>query len=262
MHVEAVLTACGDVRLRVFSTSAQQRTDLTIVVAGLMRPTLMEGAVRTLIAAATVALALLVPRSGFTQILQPAGAPVVYQARFYYPSGPTVFFDGAIMVRIGTFRGLPIYVDPTRDPINVVLVPIGGKLMRPYALTQDDIQADLVVPDPPDFPDPPEPFLEDVTYLKHFSPLMDQYAARFTQPGSASTTPSQSFRRGPASRGIWIEFHGRLWTPVGPGPERSPRLKMIGHYFDFPVFQDAAHGDQIFMPATGGGPLIRYDRRP
>ena len=227
-----------------------------------MRPTLMEGAVRTLIASATVALVLLVPQSGFAQILQPAGAPVIYQARFYYPSGPTVFFDGAIMVRVGTFRGLPIYVDPTRDPINVVLVPVGGKLMRPYALTQDDIQADLVVPDPPEFPDPPEPFFGDLTYFKRFNPLMDQYAAPFVQPGSAAATPSEPFRRGPASQGVWIEFNGRMWTPVGPGLERGTRLKMIGHYFEFPVFQDAAHGDQIFVPAIAGGPLIRYDRRP
>jgi hypothetical protein len=227
-----------------------------------MRTTLMEGAVRTLIAVATVALVLLLPRTGFTQILQPAGWPVIYQARFYYPSGPTVFFDGAIMVRVGTFRGLPIYVDPTRDPINVVLVPVGGKLMRPYALTEDDIQSDLVVPDPPEFPDPPEPFFGDLAFVEHFTPLMDQFAGRFVQPGSAAATPSVPFRRGPASRGVWIEFNGKMWTPVGPGPERSPRLKMIGRYFDFPVFQDASHRDQIFVPATDGGPLIRYDRRP
>jgi hypothetical protein len=222
----------------------------------------MEGDVRTLMACATVALVLVVPRSGFTQILEPAGAPVVYQTRFYYPSGPTVFFDGAIMVRVGTFRGLPIYVDPTRDPINVVLVPVGGKLMRPYALTQDDIQADLVVPDPPEFPDPPEPLFGDLTYFGHFSPRMDQFADRFVQPAGVAATPSVPVRQGPASRGIWIAFNGGLWTPVGPGPERSPRLKMIGHYFDFPVFQDAAHRDQIFVPATAGGSLIRYDRRP
>ena len=227
-----------------------------------MRPTLMEGDVRTLMNFAMVALVLLVPRSGFTQILQPTGAPVIYQARFYYPSGPTVFFDGAIMVRVGTFKGLPIYVDPTSDPINVVLVPVGGKLMRPYALTQDDIQADLVVPDPPEFPDPPEPFFGDLMYFGHFSPRMDQFADRSVQPAGVAATPSVPVRRGPASRGLWIEFNGGLWTPAGPGPERSPRLKMIGHYFDFPVFQDPAHRDQIFVPATVGGSLIRYDRRP
>ncbi|HEX7140736.1 MAG TPA: hypothetical protein VF219_22985, partial [Vicinamibacterales bacterium] len=75
---------------------------------------------RTLIASATVALALLLPRAAFAQILQPTGAPVVYQGGLYFPSGPTVFFDGATMVRVGTFRGLPIYIDPSLDPINVV----------------------------------------------------------------------------------------------------------------------------------------------
>jgi hypothetical protein len=37
---------------------------------------------------------------------------------------------------------------------------------------------------------------------------------------------------------------------------------MIGSHFGFPVFQDAAHLDRIFVSATLGGPLIQYDRRP
>lgn len=215
---------------------------------------------RTLIASAAVALALLLPRSGFAQILQPTGAPVVYQGGLYFPSGPTVFFDGATMVRVGTFRGLPIYVDPSVDPVNVVLVPVGGKLMRPFERTDRDIQADLVVPDPPDFPDPPEPpFGHWSSFDRHVtSPSASTAVLR--QPSDVSA-PSQA-PRGPASRGLWIEFNGRMWTPTGPGPAQSPRLKMIGSRFGFPVFQDAARLDRIFMPSTSGGPLIQYDRRP
>jgi hypothetical protein len=222
---------------------------------------LKEGAVRTLIASATVALALLLPRSAFAQILEPTGPPVVYQGGLYFPSGPTVFFDGAIMVRVGTFRGLPIYVDPSLDPINVVLVPIGGKLMRPFERTDGDIQADLVVPDPPDFPDPPEP---PFGYWTDFDRrVASPYASTpmVAPPSNVASAPSQA-PRGPASRGLWIEFDGRMWTPSGPGPAQSPRLKMIGAHFGFPVFQDAARPDRIFVPATLGGALIQYDRRP
>jgi hypothetical protein len=225
-----------------------------------MRAVLEEGAVGRLIALATVALLLALPRSGFAQILQPTGRPVVYQGGLYFPSGPTVFFDGATMLRVGTFRGLPIYVEPSLDPINVVLVPIGGKLMRPYERTDGDIQADLVVPDPPDFADPPEPPFGQWTHLDRRVPPADAFAPRLAQPGGVASVPSPA-PRGPASRGLWIAFDGRMWTPTGPGPALSPRLKMIGSHFGFPVFQEAAHTDRIFVPATVGGPLIQYDRR-
>ena len=222
---------------------------------------------RRLIASAAVALVFLLPRSGFAQILQPSGRPVVYQGGFYFPSGPTVFFDGATMVRVGTFRGLPIYVDPSLDPINVVFVPIGGKLMRPFERTNGDIQADLVVPDPPEFPDPPEPPFGHRAHFDRHDPPPSALTPTLAQPGRVASASSQA-SRGPASRGLWIAFDGRMWTPTGPGPSQNsqgsqgPRLKLIGSYFGFPVFQDAARPDRIFVPATAGGSLIQYDRRP
>ena len=216
-------------------------------------------AMRTLVASLTAAFVLVLPSAGSSQILQPAGVPVVYQGGLYYPSGPMVFFDGALMVRVGTFQGIPIYLDPSSDVVNVVLVPVGGKLMRPYERTQGDIQADLVVPDPPEFPDQPEPFAPE-RYFAH-----EQHFARLALPfppvGAAMAPPALP-PRGPASRGVWIEFNGRTWTPAGPGPFRSPRLIVIGNYFDFPVYQDPARRDRIFLPATAGGPLVQYDVRP
>ena len=164
------------------------------------------------------------------------------------------------MVRVGTFRGLPIYVEPSLDPINVVLVPIGGKLMRPFERTDGDIQADLVVPDPPDFPDPLEPQFGHWAYSDRRMPSPYTSAPTIAQPGSV--TASSPTPRGPASRGLWIEFNGRMWTPAGPGPAQSDRLKMIGSHFGFPVFQEASRPDRIFVPASVGGPLIQYDRRP
>jgi hypothetical protein len=54
------------------------------------------------------------------------GEPVVMAGTSYHPSGPTVFFDGAVMLR-SSFKGVPVYVDGTRDPYNVA--PDYGKLM-------------------------------------------------------------------------------------------------------------------------------------
>jgi len=218
--------------------------------------------VRTLVGSLTAALVLVLPSTGSAQIVQPTGVPLVYQGALYFPSGPTVFFDGALMVRVGTFQGVPLYLDPSRDPVNVVLVPVGGKLMRPYERTQADIQADLVVPDPPEFPDQPEPFAHRRYFEKLICPPLDRFAPPLPTRSSAAIAPPSPLPRGPASRGVWIEFDGRMWTPTGPGPERSPRLKVIGNYFDFLVYQDPARPDRIFMSATSGGPLIQYDVRP
>jgi hypothetical protein len=222
----------------------------------------MEVAVRTLLASLTLALVFLLPSTGSPQIVQPSGVPLVYQGGLYYPSGPTVFFDGSLMVRVGTFRGVPIYLDPSHDPVNVVLVPVGAKLMRPYERTQGDIQGDLVVPDPPEFPDQPEWIAREPYFRQLDSRPLGRFAPPFRPPVGAPSAPAVPFPRGPASRGVWIAFNGQTWTPTAPGPERTSRLRVIGNYFDFPVYQDPARRDRIFVPATAGGPLIQYDVRP
>ena len=38
------------------------------------------------------------------------GEPVFYEGDFYYPSAPTVYFDGNVMRRSGMYRGIPLYV--------------------------------------------------------------------------------------------------------------------------------------------------------
>jgi hypothetical protein len=211
--------------------------------------------VRTLIASMTVALVLAVPVVGFPQTRQlPAGAPVVYQGVPYFPSGPTVFFDGAIMVRVGTFRGIPLYVDPTTNPISVVLVPIGGKLMRPYDWQLSEVELGLVYPPAPDFPD--GAFDDDPPFVGVPQTTFERFA-----PTLAPTGGGVPVVRGPAGRGMWIEFGGRMWTPVGPGPERGPRLRMVGDYHGFAVFQEPGRPDRILVPSTAGGPLVEYDRR-
>jgi hypothetical protein len=219
----------------------------------------VEVTVRTLIASTTVALVLLFSHAGFPQTVQlPAGAPVVYQGETYYPSGPTVFFDGAIMVRVGTYGVTPIYVNPLTDPTHYVLVPIGGKLMRPYERRPSEVAAGLVYPPAPEFPDQPfqEPqdFVPPETAFYRVEPPAGPVCGAIP---SCGVMPSG----GPAGRGIWIEFAGRMWTPSRRGPERGPRLKIIGDYFGFPVYQEQARRDRIFVPATDGGPLIQYDLR-
>ncbi len=60
------------------------------------------------------------------------GEPIYYAGSIYDPSGPTEFFDGQIMARIGIIDGVPVYENKTLEPWSVVLVPLTGKLMQPY----------------------------------------------------------------------------------------------------------------------------------
>ena len=81
-------------------------------------------------------------------------------------------------------------------------------------------------------------------------------------PRSGADAPQSAVGGGPASQGVWIEFGGKRWTPTGPGPEPGLNFRLIGSYFDLPVYQERARVDRIFVPSKAGGPLIQYDLRP
>ena len=53
------------------------------------------------------------PVTAATAAWQRSGDPVFHAGAFYYPTGPTVFFDGNVMVRTGTYQGVPLYEDAT-----------------------------------------------------------------------------------------------------------------------------------------------------
>jgi hypothetical protein len=87
-----------------------------------------------------------------TAAFQLRGEPVFHAGAYYYPTGPTVFFDGNVMSRVDTYKGVPIYVDATLTPYSVVYVPVGGKLMRPYERRRDGELAGTVANRTPSFP--------------------------------------------------------------------------------------------------------------
>ena len=103
---------------------------------------------RPVLAGVALSVAVLVPNLGNAQVyLLPTpppqvsaasepwfynGEPVFYEGDFYFPTGPTVYFDGNVMKRSGFYRGVPLYVDATLTPYSIVYVPTGGNVMRPY----------------------------------------------------------------------------------------------------------------------------------
>jgi len=187
-----------------------------------------------------------------------SGSPLLFGGSAYYPSGPTVFFDGSAMVRSGSFEGVPIYIDGTRDPSNVVYVPVAGGQMRPYERRRADQIADTVVPIPAPTPAPAELETPIAIARSAQSPVTDSFAV---PTGRVSAPGVESIPRPYANRGIWIEFGGRIWLAAGAGgPSWSGRFDQIGTYHGFPVYQQPGQTDQIYIPSVPGGPVARYSR--
>lgn len=193
-----------------------------------------------------------------------AGAPLVLGTAIYYPAGATVFFDPAVMVRTGSYEGVPLYVDPTLEPNSVIYVPIGGRLMRPYERRREGELAGTSGSRTPSFP----------VDLAARSPSPEEQlaaAVEVPQVAAAAQTPAppvapegcgsivESVPPPKTTKGFWIEFDGKVWVAAGPaGPYWSGRFPVIGAYHGFPVYQDPMRRDEIYVPSVIGGPLARY----
>jgi hypothetical protein len=185
-----------------------------------------------------------------------SGEPIVMAGTSYYPSGPTVFFDGAVMVRSSTFKGVPLYVDATRDPYNVIYVPIGAKLMRPYERRRTDQAADTLVTPPSSAPAAgEEPAAEAVDAIAPGAPAGDQQAAR-VRPWVPVHAVS-ALHPG-SNRGIWIVFDDKIWLLSDRQPYPAANIKPSGTYHGFPVYRDAARPKEIYISSGAAGFIARY----
>jgi len=61
-----------------------------------------------------------------------AGDAIIWNGDYYFPAGAQEHFNQYQMVRSGSYRGIPLYTDATRDPYGIVYVPLSGGVMRPY----------------------------------------------------------------------------------------------------------------------------------
>ena len=172
------------------------------------------------------------------------GDPVFYAGAYYDASGPTVFFDGNVMVRSGVYEGVPIYVDPTSTTYTRVLVPIGGKLMRPYERRSEGLAT------PPAGP----------TDLRA-AVISEAEAPKEPPVGTSSSRPAVESIPGPSSNsGIWIAYRGVRWHSAGAAVSYSAdRFVRVGQYRGLPVYRDK-HGpvNEVYIPAVKDGPLAPF----
>lgn len=216
------------------------------------------------------------------------GEPVFYAGAFYYPTGPSIFFDGNVMVRSGVYKGVPLYVDASVDPYSVVYVPIGGSIVRPYERLRSGELAGTVGNRPPSFPIERDAELSvasggnglitpptGVTVESDVRPDDERTVAtagtivpRTTAGNEAipaarpRRTIVESIPRPRSNSGIWLEFDGARYYSAGAAvPYSTDRFTRIGEHQGFPVYRDA-HGasDEIFVAAVTNGPLAPYKR--
>jgi hypothetical protein len=251
-----------------------------------------------------LSVAVLMPNIGNAQLIQPTpppqvtaanaswqinGEPIFFSGQFYYPAGPTVYFDGNVMVRSGVYESVPLYSDTTLEPNSIVFVPVGGKVMRPYERKRDGQLAGTVGSRAPAFPiqrdvevslaagktgiqTPPMSAGEPVAIAEAARPVG---TVGTIVPRAVGSAPAASAERArprrtavesiPAPRsnaGIWIEFDGARWRSAGAAVSYRPdRFTPIGEYHGFPVYRNTSgKTDQIFVAAVQDGPLVPYKR--
>ena len=218
------------------------------------------------------------------------GAPVFYAGNFYYPTGPSVFFDGNVMVRTGTFRGVPLYVDATVDPYTVVYVPIGGNMLRPYERRREGELTGTVGNRTPSFPidrdvelsaasagpgfmTPPTGITTEPRVLPESERPVATGGVGFPTPsstearaveerGAPARTGVESIPAVHRNDGVWLEFKGVRYYLAGASVPNAPgRFERIGDHHGFPVYREArGSSEMIYVAVVKDGPLAPYRR--
>ena len=188
-----------------------------------------------------------------------AGEPVLYRGQAFYPAGAQVFFNPNVMVLVGEFRGVPVYVDPTIETGSIVYLPIGGGMMQPYEKPRVGELAGTSGSRTPSFPPatattlepqpvamagvvPPAPPLVDATGAPVIAP-------RTPAPARVVTIAPNSTARG---RGIWIDWNGQAWRAAGGSVRVGPQLVPIGTYNGRTVYRGPGGNGTIWIETAQG----------
>jgi hypothetical protein len=199
------------------------------------------------------------------------GLPLVHAGEVYYPTGPTVFFDGNAMWRTGTYQGVPLYEDAALEPLSIVYVPIGGRLVRPYERRRTDELAGTVGSRTPTFPveiagsvaaAPVSVVAQGFGGTSAPAALVDFLPLPVEMPAAGQPVIIGSVPPPGTRSGFWVLYDGARWYSAGPGVAHSEdRFDRIGEYHGFPVYRQKDGGeDRIYIPSVAGGPIVPYEK--
>jgi hypothetical protein len=246
-------------------------------------------------------VATLLPKDGTAQIVyRPApapqvtaasaiwqinGEPIFFAGSFYFPTGPTVFFDGQLMARVGEYLTVPLYAVTTQEAFSRVFVPIGGAVMKPYERRRAGPLAGTVGSTTPSWPvqvgsnalqtwggvghqtgDPltlPDLAVSDGRARAVVPQPVGTSGQQPVTAPIAGRTAVESVPRPTTNTGISVGFAGARWVSAGPAVPFSPdRFVPIGDHQGFPVYRDTrGSADTIYVTVVADGPLAPYTRR-
>jgi hypothetical protein len=208
---------------------------------------------------------------------QLSGEPVLFAGDDYHATAERVFFDGNVMVQVGSYKGVPLYVDATIEPYSIVYVPVGSNLMRRYERLRTGAAAGTEGSRTPWFPVGPtgsapavEEGLAEVVGTTGSSPVLAPQVAPTmgacpSPPGSAPSRriSIETALRPEGNRGLWIRYLGTRWYAAGPAvPHEPEKFAASGDYRGFPVFRArGSPSDEVYIPVVLGGWLTPYRRR-
>jgi len=224
------------------------------------------------------------------------GEPVYFDGIFFYRTGPTVFFNGSVMVQSGLYKGVPLYQDVTVEPYSIFYVPVGGQLMRPYERRRAGELAGTTGSYTPSFPvelevEAPEAFEEIGVQAPPFVETAGEVFPRFERheiaacaamlrqmqkcraiakcgTANRAVVPSpgptaiESIPPPSGNLGIYIDFEGARWFSAGRAVSfEAGRFAPSGDYRGFPVYRARdGRDDEIFVTVASDGLLAPYRR--
>lgn len=180
------------------------------------------------------------------------GEPVVVSGEFYYPAGPTTFFNGNVMVRVGHYNGVPLYANATLEPHSIVFVPVGRNLMQPYERPRTGDLAGTTGSRLPSFPGRGEFLPREIPAIEApliAPPPVGTTGVEFAAPVMPAPQRGKPFTYDSVS----VQFMGEKWAMAGPSVEMPSGLVRIAEYKGFPVYaRKGEQNDRIYLPLTAG----------
>ena len=214
------------------------------------------------------------------------GEAIFYQGGFYYPVGPTEFFDGNALLRTGDYEGVPLYENRFLEPASIVYVPIGRGEMRPYERLRAGVRGGTVASRPPSFPiqrdvelSLRQPERRPARFRVTSSRADWDYQPSVTVPqpppltslgGRPGATPApgtvirQVPTRETTNAGAYVEFEGVRYYSSGRAVRpQADQFAQAGAVKGAAVFREVRGGDRktIYVEAVPGGALAPYTRR-
>lgn len=198
------------------------------------------------------------------------GEAIEWNGAFYYRVGMPEAFDGDHMVRVGTYRGISLYINPARQPYTLLFVPMSGGRVQRYeqprtGMAPTDTEAGLTVnldgfvaqgPRPPTVAPPvtigggvtaPITIGGGVTPPASNGPVAVGTSGRVTTVTNGVSTAV----RPTGINGAWLDYGGRRWVSSGKAVERTGDFTQIGTYRGFPVYQRRGDATTIYVRVAG-----------